>query len=165
MAPDASGAHRTHAQRVPQTCGSPDASHRTHPERPVLTGPMRREGCKTPAHRTRTTGRSSQRPVPIVRCLTLAGPGSLHTGRTDTASGASKPASGECSSARNTPATYPKTSHRRNRKYALYFLKKHRILSLPFKLHLLLKVCQHHKVCTNKCTCVSIFTNIFLRRS
>jgi hypothetical protein len=35
------------------------------------------------------------------------------------------------------------------------------ILSLSFKLHLLLKVCQHYNVYTNKCTCVSIFTNIF----
>jgi len=33
--------------------------------------------------------------------------------------------------------------------------------SLPFNLHLLLKVCQHHQVCTNECTCVSIFTIIF----
>ena len=76
--------------------GSPDASHRTHPQRPVLTGPMRREGRKTPAHRTLTTGRSKLRPVPIVRCLTLTESGSLHTGRSDTASGASEPASGEC---------------------------------------------------------------------
>ena len=33
--------------------------------------------------------------------------------------------------------------------------------SLSFNLHLLLKVCQHHYVCTNMCKCVSIFINIF----
>jgi len=33
--------------------------------------------------------------------------------------------------------------------------------SLPFTLHLLLKVCPHHQVCINKCKCVSIFTIIF----
>ena len=46
-------------------------------------------------HWTQTTGRSSLRPMPGVRCLTLPEPGSLHTGRSDTASGASEPASGE----------------------------------------------------------------------
>jgi len=30
LAPDASGAHRTHAQRVPQNARTPDANHRTH---------------------------------------------------------------------------------------------------------------------------------------
>ena len=32
------------------------------------------------------------------------------------------------------------------------------ILSLLFKLHLLLKVCQHHNVCTNKCARVLAFS-------
>jgi len=35
--------------------GSPDVSHRTHPERPVLTALKHREDCKTPSHRTLTT--------------------------------------------------------------------------------------------------------------
>jgi hypothetical protein len=36
------------------------------------------------------------------------------------------------------------------------------IPSLLLKLHLLIKVCQHHNVCTKRaCTCVSIFTIIF----
>ena len=51
------GPHRTHAQGVPQTW-SPDVSHRTHPEGPVLTGLKHRKGCKTPSHRTLTIGRS-----------------------------------------------------------------------------------------------------------
>ena len=29
------------------------------------------------------------------------------------------------------------------------------------QLHLFLKVCQHHQVCTNMCKCVSVFTTIF----
>ena len=41
-APNASGTHRSRAQRVLQTHD--------------LTGLMRREGCKPPAHRTHTTG-------------------------------------------------------------------------------------------------------------
>jgi hypothetical protein len=54
--------------------------------------------------------------------------------------------------------------HRRNTKYALHFLKstiEPKLLSLPFKLHPILQVCQHHHVCTNKAKCVSIFTIIF----
>jgi len=43
----------------------------------------------------------------------------------------------------------------------IHFIFSKPILSLLFKLYLLLKVCQHHKVCTNMCMCVSIFTNIF----
>jgi len=41
-----------------KTAGSPDVSHRTHPERLVLTRLKHKEGCKTPSHRTLTTGRS-----------------------------------------------------------------------------------------------------------
>ena len=43
--------------------GSLDVSHQTHPERPVLTGLMRREGRKTPVHRTLSTGLTPVRPM------------------------------------------------------------------------------------------------------
>ena len=139
--------------------GSPDASHRTHPERPVLTGLMRREVCKTTSHRTHTTGRSKLRPVPIIRCLTLTESGCLLTGRTGTASGASESASGECSSARKHSRYFSKFPTGAIENMQFIFLKsaesrlassaggrEEPILSLPFKLHLLLKVCQHHNV-------------------
>ena len=129
--------------------GSPDASHRTHPERPVLTGLTPREGCKMPAHRTLTTGRTGLRPVPIVRCLTLAGPGSLHTGRSDTASGASEPASGECFLSEKHSRDFSKNSHRRNRKYALHFLEKR-----PDPSSLYLSNSTSFSKCANTTTCV-----------
>jgi len=44
--------------------GSPDVSHRTLPERPVLTALKHREGCKMPLHRTLSE---------CVRCSTLVG--------------------------------------------------------------------------------------------
>jgi len=77
----------------------------------------------TTAHRTRTTGRSSLRLAPVVRCLTLAGPGIDYTGRTDSASGASV-ASVRCVflSEKTLPRLL-QISHRRNRKYAFHFLK------------------------------------------
>ena len=95
----------------------------------TLTGTMHREGRKTPAHRTRTTGRSSRRPVPIVRCLTLAGPGTVCTGRSDLASGAS------VASVEKHSRDFSKFSHRRNRKYALHFLEKRRIKSTHMTWH------------------------------
>jgi len=99
--------------------GSPDASHWTHPERPVLTGLMRREGRQT-AH------------TPYAEHRTHSGAsGALctPTPQTDTTPDAldqrpvlPTPASGECFSVRNTLAT-SLNSHWRNRKYTLNFLK------------------------------------------
>ena len=142
--------------------GSPDAEHRTVRCSPDLNS---ESSAKRSGHRTHTTGHSKLRSMLGVWCLTLTEPGCLHTGRTDTASGASRPASGECFLVRNTPTTSPKFSTSAIENIHFIFSKapnpEEPILSLPFKLHLLLKVCQHHKVCTNKCTCVSIFTIIF----
>ena len=136
----ASGAHRTQTQRALQNAQG--------------TG--------------HTTGRSKLRPVPIVRCLTLTEPGCLLTGRIGTVSGASRPASYECSSARNTPATSPNFPTGAIENMHFIFLKsaesrlassaggrEEPILSLPFKLHLLLNVC------TNKCARVLAFSQTF----
>ena len=115
---------------------------------------MRREGRKTPAHQTLTTGRSKLRPVPIVRCLTLTESGSLHTGRSDTASGASEPASGECFLSEKHYRDFSKIPIGAIENMHFIFSKsaeslvaslaggrEEPILSLLFKLHLLLKVC------------------------
>ena len=132
----------------------------------MLTGLVRREGCKTPSHRTLSTGLTPVRPV--------------HTCTTDTT-----PAlwtSVRCCqhqrsvsvSQRETLPRLLQTSHQRNRKYALNFLKsaESRLASSaggrekPTPVSTLgtpppLKMCQHHQVYTTMCKCVSIFTNIF----
>jgi len=99
-----------------------------------------------------------------VRCLTLAEPDSLHTGRTGTASGASGLASGECFSARKHSRDFSKfpTGAIEN----MHFIfsvggREEPILSLPFNLHLLLKMCQHHKVCKPTCVRVLAFSQTF----
>ena len=136
-------------REVCKTRRAPDAEHRT-----VRCSPNLNPGsnAKRTSHRARTTGRISLRPVPVVRCLTLARPSTDYIGRTDSAS------------------DFSKFSHRCNGKYALHFLKKCRIPSNyplstlqtpPFKLHLLLKECQHHKVCINKCAHVLAFSQSF----
>ena len=76
-----------------------------------------------------------------------------------------KPASGECFLSEKLSRDFSKLPTDAIENMHFIFSKsaesEEPILSLPFKLHLLLKVCQHHKVCTNKCTYVSIFTIIF----
>jgi len=81
--------------------GSSDVSHRTHPERPVLTGLKLREGRQNArAHRTLSTGLTPVRPV--------------HSATPDSTPDAKgqrpvppRSASGECFSAKNTPVTSP----------------------------------------------------------
>jgi len=94
------GPHRTRPilnglklREVSKFSGSPDAEHRTVRCSPDLYPEM---FVKSHGHRTQNTGRSNLRLVPGVWCLNLAEPGSLYTGRTGTASGASRPAFGEC---------------------------------------------------------------------
>ena len=127
LAPDASGAHRTHAQRVPQTrrvtgCKPPDApsasgAHRTHAQRGS-------QNARTPDanHQTLKPASGAYRPVPYPswarHCLHRTLRRSVRCSRSQ------RPVS--VFSARNTPATSP-ISHRRNRKYALHFLEKRRI--------------------------------------
>jgi len=122
--------------------------------------------AKRSGHRTHTTRRSKLRPVPSVRCLALTEPGCLHTGRTCTASGASVLASGD-------PRLLRK-SHRRNRKNMHFIFSKsiesrlassaggreEPILSLPFKLHLLLK-CANTTKCKPTCARVLAFSQSF----
>ena len=73
---------------------SADAEHRT--VRCSLDLNPAERFVKPHGHQTQNIGRSNLRPVPGVRCLTLAEVGSLYTRRTDTTFGASGPASGEC---------------------------------------------------------------------
>ena len=114
-----SGAQRSHTQGGSQTVCTPDPYHRTHPERPVLSVRDTHWGQATPDTQTR----SSRRPVPGVRCLTLAERGTDSTPDAQTQCPVPpRPASDECFS----PTTSP-NFHRRNRKNALYFLKKRRI--------------------------------------
>ena len=100
-------------REVRKTHRAPDAEHRT-----VRCSSDLNPGstAKRTSHLTRTTGRTSLRPVPVVRCLTLAGPGTDYTGRTDSASGAS------VASVRSLLRVL-QMSHRRNRKYTLHFRK------------------------------------------
>ena len=145
--------------------GSPNASHRTHPERPELTGLMRREcrqNARTPdaEHRTHT-GASGALCTPAlqtphwtlwtrVRC---------------------------CQHQRPVRETLPRLlqiSHRRNRKYELNFLKSAESCRAceaggreePKPLSTLgtpppLQMCQHHQMYTTMSKSVSIFSNIY----
>ena len=81
----------------------------------------------------------SLRPVPSVRCLSLAELGTDYTGRTDSVSGAL------VASVRWVFLS-EKHSHDFSNFPNSTIENMHFILSLPFKLHLLLKVCQHHNV-------------------
>jgi len=101
---------RLKLREVCKNSGSPDAEHQTIRCSPD-SNPER--FAKPRGHRTQNIGRFNLRPVPGVRCLTLAEPGSLYTGCTGTASGASGPASGSEKHSRD----FSKISHQRNRKY------------------------------------------------
>jgi len=108
--------------------------HKPAGHRALSTGSVRcsPDPCAERVAKRPHTGRTGLRPVPVVRCLTLAGPGTVCTGRSDAASGAPE-ASVRCVfSQRETLPRLHQISHRRNRKYALHFLKKRRIL--PRKL-------------------------------
>ena len=153
--PDAQLVHTGPVRReLRELARSPDASHRTHPERPVLTGLMCREGRQT-AHTPDTEHRALSGASGALCCTRQ------HTGRSRPASGAS------AQSVWCTPVTSPKNSHRRNRKYALNFLKsaESRLASSvggrekPTPLSTLgtpppLQMCQH-QVYTTMCKCVS----------
>ena len=108
--PDALQVHTGRVRCTPDSsaessklAGSPDASHRTYPQRPVHTGPMRREGRRTPAHRTLKPASSAYRPVPYPNwarhCLHRTLRRSVRCSRSQ------RPVS--VFSARNTPATTP----------------------------------------------------------
>jgi len=141
--------------------GSPDASHRMHPKRPVLTGLKLRELYKTDLtpdtdHRTHRPASGACRPVPVVRCLTLAGPGTVCTGRSDAASGAQKPASGECFLSEKHSHDFSKfpngaieKMHRTHPLSTLQTPPPSQSMPTP------------QSVYQQVCTCVSIFTNIF----
>ena len=116
---------------------SPDAEHRT-----VRCSPDLDPGSN--AKRADTGLRTLDTPA-CVRCLTLAELGSLHTGRTDTASGASGPTSGEHSrdfskfptgAIENIHFIFSKSTESRLASSA--GRREEPILSLPFKLYLLL---------------------------
>ena len=163
--PDVSGEHRSRAQRGLQMCRvtgpthrtrskassplprehckcarTPDAHHRTHPERPVLSVRNTRRSQAAP---DAPTG-FNLCPVPSVRCLTLTRP------RTDSTPDAQpqRPMPPQSSSG-DTPATSPNFPPAQQ-KICISFSQKHQREepkpSLPFKLHRLLKVCQHHNV-------------------
>ena len=123
LAPDASGAHRTHAQRVPQTrritgrkppdAPSASGAHRTHAQRGS-------QNARTPDanHRTLKPASGAYRPVPYPswarHCLHRTLRRSVRCSRSQ------RPVS---VSQRETLPRLLQTSHRRNRKYALNFLK------------------------------------------
>ena len=122
-------------REVCRNTGSPDAEHRTIRCSPDLNS---ESSAKRTSHRTRTTGRTgfasdACRPVPYPswarQCLHRTLRLSVRCSRSQ------RPVSVP---QRETLPRLLQNSHRRNRKYALHFLKSaNTILSLPFKLHLL----------------------------
>jgi len=97
-------------QSLTVTCRAPDAEQ-VGTVRVRCTPVLNIErSAKCAGHWTHTSGRSKLRLVLTglkLRELYKMMPGCLHTGRTGTASGASRLASCECFSARNTPVTTP----------------------------------------------------------
>ena len=159
VTPDASGAHRTRAQRAPQT--------RTVIGR-TLSVRCSPDSCaervaRPPAHRTLSTELTLVRPV--------------HSATPDSTPDAKgqrsvplRIASGECFSVRNTPVTSQKFPTGAIENMHLIFSKAPNPAELerekPTPLSTLetpspLQMCEHHQVYTTMCMCVSIFTNIF----
>ena len=140
-------------RKVYKLAGSLDAEHRTVQCSPDLY-PER-------FAKRANTGRSSLRPVPGVRCLTLAEPGSLHTGRTSTASGASGPASEKHS------RDFSKFPTGAIEKYALHFLKKapNQRPRNPSSLYpsnsTSFSKCANTTKCKPTCACVLAFSQSF----
>jgi len=179
-------------REVVKCVGSPDSHHRTRPECPVpysentanaqghrthTTGRSLSIRCslsEAPAENRQR--RTRQQSLANVRCL--ASGASFTSAKNQERTEHAGAVSGASKVSVRWVFFHPRllqTFHRRNRKYVFYFLKnaESRLASstggrnpnpsLPFKLHLLLKVCQHHYVCTNMCKCVSIFTIIFFK--
>jgi len=184
--PDAFGAHRSHAQRGLQNARAPDAHHRTHF---WASGLLPREHYKyarspDPHHRThperpvlsiRVTLKSQAAPdTPTVFNLRpVLNPNRAshrqHTGRPGYA-----PVAHGQRPVRETLPRLLQISHRAIENMYIIFSKapnsasqarrereKNPNPSLPFNLHLLLKMCPHHQVYTMMCKCVSTFTLIF----
>ena len=133
-------------REVRKTRRAPDAEHWTVWCSPDLNP---KSNAKWTSHRTRTTGRTSLRSVPIVRCLTLAGPDTNYTGRTESAFPVpQKPARDfskrPTSAIENMHFIFSESVESRQACEAGG--REEPIFSLPFKLHLLPKVCQHHNV-------------------
>ena len=139
--------------------GSPDSHHWTLPECLVLSVKNPRKHAEVPDAQTGF----DPRPVLSVRCSTLTSPYWQHTRRAGSVSGAcGQSVRWEFFSEKHS-GDFSKLSTGAIENMHFIFSKRREEPKppLPFTLYLLLKVCQHHHVCTNVCTCVSIFTIIF----
>ena len=123
-------------------------THRTRPEHPMLSV---RVTCRSQTASDAPIG-FNPRPVTSVRCLTLTGAGTDSTPNAQ----AQRPVPLRPASSEKHSHDFYKLSTSAIESMHYIFskapnptkLERNPNPSLPFKLHLLLKVCQHHHVCT-----------------